>query len=133
MKLLIKSGLYGMYKDEEYEITIDMDDNVKIMTEDKSKIDHTFVDTYKSGLFTKIVNPTELVNCISIVTYGIIQGEKVQVLKEKENDYQVSTNSLLVASNLNLPRVDRDTWIGWISKSKVKLIEEKTSINPLDL
>ncbi|WP_226542564.1 hypothetical protein [Bacillus carboniphilus] len=130
---MIKSGLYGMYKDEEYEITIDMDDNVKIMTEDKSKIDHTFVDTYKSGLFTKIVNPTELVNCISIVTYGIIQGEKVQVLKEKENDYQVSTNSLLVASNLNLPRVDRDTWIGWISKSKVKLIEEKTSINPLDL
>lgn len=125
--------MYGKYRGIEYEITVDMDNNVKIMTEDKGKIDETFADTYNSGLYNKIVKPSELKDCVSIVPYGIIQGEKVQILQEKENKYQVATGSLLVGSNLNLPRVDRDTWLGWIPKSKVKLIEEKTIVNPEDL
>ncbi|MBZ5753248.1 MULTISPECIES: hypothetical protein [Metabacillus] len=130
---MLKSGMYGKYRGIEYEITVDMDNNVKIMTEDKGKIDETFADTYNSGLYNKIVKPSELKDCVSIVPYGIIQGEKVQILQEKENKYQVATGSLLVGSNLNLPRVDRDTWLGWIPKSKVKLIEEKTIVNPEDL
>jgi hypothetical protein len=130
---MLKSGMYGKYRGIEYEITVDMDNNVKIMTEDKGKIDETFADTYNSGLYNKIVKPSELKDCVSIVPYGIIQGEKVQILQEKENKYQVATGSLLVGSNLNLPRVDRDTWLGWILKSKVKLIEEKTIVNPEDL
>lgn len=67
---------------------------------------------------------------VSITTYGIIQGEKVQILQERENHYQVGTGSLLVGSKINLPRVDRDTWLGLVPKSDVKLIEEKKPINP---
>ncbi|MGG0848370.1 hypothetical protein [Peribacillus simplex] len=106
---------------------------MKIITEDKFNIDATFEYNYNSGFYSKIVKPNELLDCVSIVPYGIIQEEKVQILKEKESQYQVATDSLLVGSNLNLTRVDRDTWLGWVSKSKVTLIEEKTPINPEDL
>ncbi|MGG3641019.1 hypothetical protein [Bacillus gobiensis] len=129
----MRSGIFGKYNGLEYEITVDMDDNIKIITDDKEKIDVTFEDIFNSGIYTKKVKPSELMDCVNIVPYGIIQGEKVQILQEKENEFQVATGSLVVGSNLNLPRVDRDTWLGWVSKSLVKLIEEKSPINPNDL
>ncbi|WP_336496164.1 hypothetical protein [Psychrobacillus sp. FJAT-51614] len=46
------------------------------MTDEKEKIDATFEDTYQSGVYTKIVIANELVNCVSIIPYGIIKGEK---------------------------------------------------------
>ncbi|WP_066074048.1 hypothetical protein [Neobacillus soli] len=130
---MLKSGIYGKYRGTEYEITVDMDNNVRVKTEEKGKIDHTFEDLYNNGVYSKKVNPGELMDCVNIDIYGIIQREKVQILQEKENEFQVATGSLLVGSNLNLPRVDRDTWLGWVPKSKVKLIEEKSAINPEDL
>lgn len=130
---MLKSGIYGKYKGLEYEITVDMDNNVKIMTEEITKTDHTFEDTYNSGVYTKIVNPNELIDCVSIVPFGIIQGEKVQILKENGDEFQLATGSMVVGNHLNLPRIDRDTWLGWVPKSKVKLVEEKNAINPHEL
>ncbi|MFB5087064.1 hypothetical protein PGC35_07580 [Psychrobacillus sp. PGGUH221] len=130
---MLKTGLFGSNEGVEYRLTVDMDNNLKIMTEEKEKIDATFEDTYQSGVYTKLVKPNELVNCVSIVSYGIIKGEKVQILKEKDDQYQVATGSLLVGRNLKLPRIDRDSWLGWVSKSEVRLIEEITPINPEDL
>ena len=133
VKSMLKKGLHGIYKGVEYRITVDMDNNLKIITDEKEKIDATFEDTYQSGVYTKIVKPNELVDCVSIIPFGIIKGEKVQILQEKENKYQVATGSILVGSNLNLPRVDRDSWLGWVSKSEVTLIEEITPVNPEEL
>lgn len=130
---MLKKGLHGIYKGVEYRITVDMDNNLKIITDEKEKIDATFEDTYQSGVYTKIVKPNELVDCVSIIPFGIIKGDKVQILQEKENKYQVATGSILVGSNLNLPRVDRDSWLGWVSKSEVTLIEEITPVNPEEL
>ncbi|MGG0658418.1 hypothetical protein [Rummeliibacillus pycnus] len=130
---MLKSGIYGKYKNIEYEITRDMEDNVLIITEDRNKIDETFKDQYNSGIFKKIVQPSELSECISITPYGIIEGEKLQILQERENQYQVGTGVSLIGSKLNLPRVDRDSWLGWVPKSDVILIEEKELVDPNDL
>ncbi|NBJ71603.1 MULTISPECIES: hypothetical protein [Clostridia] len=130
---MLRSDIFGKYKGRIYEITIDMENNMKIMTEDKDKIDTTLEDKYNSGLYTKVVKRNEITDCVSIVPYGIINGEKVQILKEKEDKFQVSSASLLVGSNLKLPRIDRDTWLGWVPKSEVRVIEEKTPINPQEL
>lgn len=130
---LLKSGIYGRYQGVEYEITVDMDGNIEIMTEDKGMIDDTFKDDYNDGLYTKKVMPHELKDCVSIDTYGFIQDEEVQVLQEKGSEYQVGTGDLLVGSKLKLPRIDRDAWLGWVSKDKVKIVEKKRPIDPEDL
>ncbi|OCA90396.1 hypothetical protein A8F94_00420 [Bacillus sp. FJAT-27225] len=130
---MLKSGIYGKYHGIEYEITVDMENNIMIMTEDKRKIDQTFEDKYNSGVYTKIVNSSELVDCVNITPFGIIQGEKLRILQANNNEYQVGTGSMLIGDKINLPRVDRDTRLGWVPKSEVKVIEEKISINPHEL
>jgi hypothetical protein len=116
---MLQLGLYVKYKGIEYGITVNMDGNIKIMTEDLRITDKTFKNTYHSGVYTKIVNPNELVDCVSVEFYGVIPGKNVQVLQEKENKYQIGTGDLLIGSHLNLPRVDRDTWLGWVPKVKL--------------
>lgn len=127
---MIKSGLYAKYNGIEYKVTSDMDGRVMIYTEDKSKVDYTFYNLTGHGIYKKKVNPKELVNCESITTYGVIEGEKVQILQEKDDQFQVGTGSLFIGEKLQLKRVERDSWIGWISKSRVKIIEERRPVNP---
>lgn len=127
---LLKKGIYGKYQGMEYKITVDMDKNIIIMTKDKGKADKTFNYNNYSGVFKKIVQPHDLKDCVKIVPFGIIQDEEVQVLQEREHEYQVGTGDLLVGSKLKLPRIDRDAWLGLVPKDSVKLVEEKTPINP---
>lgn len=39
---MLKKSLYGFYKEVEFRITVDMDYNLKIMTDKKEKTDSTF-------------------------------------------------------------------------------------------
>lgn len=130
---MLKDGIYGKYQGIEYRILVDMDDNMKIMTKDKRKTDNTFYENNNNGLYKKKIMPHELTDCVSITPYGIIQDEKVRVLQEKGNEYQVGTGDLLVGSKLKLPRIDRDTWLGMVPKDSIKLVEEKRLIDPEDL
>lgn|GEM_PF-4490965 len=56
----MKSEIYAIYKDQEYEITVDMDNNVQVITDDPTKIDEIFEDSNNSGLYSKVVKPSEL-------------------------------------------------------------------------
>ncbi len=129
----MKRGIYGKYNNKEYKIIADMNDNILIMTEDKAKIDQTFKETNRGGIFKKIVEPQELSECVSIFSYCLIDDVKVNLIQEREYQYQIETSDLLIGIKLNLPRIDRDTWLGWIPKSNVTLIEERKPFNPLDL
>jgi len=129
----MKYGLYGKYMNIEYEINKDEDNNIIIITEDKTEIDGTFKDTYNSGVFSKIVKPDELTECINIKPYGIIMDKKLEISNERENEFQIVTSDLLIGTQLNLQRVDRDEWKGWVSKLDVTFVEEKKPFNPFDL
>ncbi|MGR6896903.1 hypothetical protein [Rummeliibacillus sp. BSL5] len=129
----MKRGIYGKYNNKEYKIIADMNDNILIMTEDKAKIDQTFKETNRGGIFKKIVEPQELSECESIFSYCLIDDVKVNLIQEREYQYQIETSDLLIGIKLNLPRIDRDTWLGWIPKSNVTLIEERKPFNPIDL
>lgn len=129
----MKYGVYGKYMNIEYEINKDEDNNIIIITEDKTEIDGTFKDTYNSGVFSKIVKPDELTECINIKPYGIIMDKKLEISNERENEFQIVTSDLLIGTQLNLQRVDRDEWKGWVSKLDVTFVEEKKPFNPFDL
>ncbi|MEN1967641.1 hypothetical protein WMZ97_06125 [Lentibacillus sp. N15] len=120
----------GKGQGTEYEITVDMDRNIKIMTKDKEKTDKTFNYYNNSGTFKKLVEPHELKDCVSITPYGIIQDERVRIAQEGGDKYQVSTGSILVGDKLKLSRVDRDHWLGWVPKDSVKLVEKEIAANP---
>lgn len=60
---MIKNGRYGVYKNMEYKINEDMEGNLLIITSEKEKIDSSFVDRFKTGVYSKIINSSKLVQC----------------------------------------------------------------------
>ncbi len=59
--------------------------------------------------------------------------KKLEISNERENEFQIVTSDILIGTQLNLQRVDRDEWKGWASKLDVTFVEEEKPFNPFDL
>lgn len=77
---MIKSGKYALYCGKEYKLNRDMKGNHIIITKDRDCIDASFVDKYGGGVYTKIVELSQLDAIYSVTVYGLVDGEKVLVM-----------------------------------------------------
>ena len=111
---MIKNGKYAYYKGNEYKFSRDADGNYIIITSDLKKTDCTFKDKYNTGVYSKLVNISDV--------------ERVSIIKEKNGEYLVSTNDCKIGEKLKLDRVDKYAYEGWLNSNIVKLDEEKQVI-----
>lgn len=125
---MIKSGKYALYCGKEYKLNRDMKGNSIIITKEKDCIDDSFVDKYGGGVYTKIVELSQLDEIYSITVYGIVDGEKVLVMQESEGKYYVETSDGEIGSKLKLDRVDKYGYGGWIPSDHIQIMEEKNYI-----
>ena len=125
---MIRNGKYAQYNGKEYELLEDMDDNFIIVTENKNLIDRTFEDTYHTGVYSKIVDLSDLDEIYKITTYGKVNEERISIIKEKNGEYLVGTNDCKIGEKLKLERVDKYGYEGWLSSNLVQIIEEKQVI-----
>lgn len=125
---MIKNGIYALYRGKEYELLDDMEGNKVLITDDKNLIDCTFIDQCNSGIYSKIVDLSDLEEVYSITTYGIIDKEKVKIRKQQERGFVVGTNDCKLAENLNFKRVDKYWYEGFVLNNNIKIIEEKKII-----
>lgn len=125
---MIKNGKYAYYKGNEFKFSKDADGNYIIITSDSQKTDDTFKDKYNTGVFSKIVDLLDLDEIYKIVTYGKVNEERVSIIKEKHGEYLVGTNDCKIGEKLNLERVDKYGYEGWLSSNLVQIIEEKEVI-----
>ena len=125
---MIRNGKYAQYNGKEYELLEDMDDNFIIVTENKNLIDSTFEDIYHTGVYSKIVDLSELDEIYKIATYGKVNEERISIIKEKNGEYLVGTSDCKIGEKLNLERVDKYGYEGWLSSNLVQIIEEKQVI-----
>lgn len=125
---MIKNGQYAWYKGNEFELSEDVDDNRIIITEDKRIVDDTFEDTYHTGVFSKIIDLTELDKILRITTYGMINGDRVSIITEKDGGYLVGTSDCKMAEKLQLEPVDKYGYEGWLPEEAVQIFEEKQVI-----
>lgn len=123
-----KSGKYALYAGREYELTQDMDGNNLIITKNKELLDATFKDKYGTGVYSKIVDLSDLDAIYRITVYGNVCEERVSIIKEKNGEYLVSTNDCKIGEKLKLERVDKYGYEGWLSSNLVQIIEEKEVI-----
>ena len=103
---MIKNGKYAYYKGNEYKFSRDADGNYIIITSDLKKTDCTFKDKYNTGVYSKLVNISDVDEIYKIATYGKVNEERVSIIKEK-NKY---------------------AYEGWLNSNIVKLDEEKQVI-----
>lgn len=122
---MIKNGRFCKYHGNEYRLNRDNDGNLVIITKNRATIDATFTDKYNSGVYSKIILPSEIQEAYEYRTYGNVKGVKVNVEKENQEFYFVGTADCKVAEVLGLSRCDKYYYEGKIPKKKVELIEEK--------
>lgn len=125
---MIKNGDYCIYNDIEYEINSDIDGNTLLITQDKTKIDSSFIDEYNSGVYSKKVDEKQIKEIYRIHTFGQIGNLKVNVENELEDYYIVGTSNLEIAKKLGLERCDKYYHQGKILKKDIIITEEKTKI-----
>ena len=125
---MIKNGKYAYYKGNEYKFSRDADGNYIIITSDIKKTDCTFKDKYNTGVYSKLVNISDVDEIYKIATYGKVNEERVSIIKEKNGEYLVSTNDCKIGEKLKLDRVDKYAYEGWLNSNIVKLDEEKQVI-----
>ena len=125
---MIKNGKYAYYKGNEYKFSRDADGNYIIITSDLKKTDCTFKDKYNTGVYSKLVNISDVdeiyKNC------NLWKGEWREGFnyKGKNGEYLVSTNDCKIGEKLKLDRVDKYAYEGWLNSNIVKLDEEKQVI-----
>ena len=122
---MIKSGKYAIYGGNEYILNIDMNGNHVIITSNKDYIDDSFADKYGSGVYAKIIELTQLDEIYSITVYGIVNGERVAIIQERDGSYYVETSDCEKGNRLKLERVDKYGYGGWIHSDDIQIIEEK--------
>jgi hypothetical protein len=122
---MIKSGQYAIYGGNEYELNGDMNGNDIIITTNRNYIDDSFVDDGGSGVYTKIVELSQLDEIYSITVYGIVNGEKLLVCSERDGYYFVETSDCEISDKLQLDRVDKYGYGGWIPSESIQIVEEK--------
>lgn len=122
---MIRDGYYCIYKEKEYELNEDINDNLIILKEDSSKIDLTFIDEYKSGVYSKIVQEKELDEIYKINTIGQLGNLMINVEGETDDSYLVETSSFEIAQKLGLEQCDKYYHQGKILKGNIIIKEEK--------
>jgi hypothetical protein len=122
---MIKSGKYAIYGGNEYILNSDMNGNDIIITSNKDIIDDSFVDNYGSGVYAKVIKLSQLDEIYSITVYGIVNGEKVLIIQERDGSYYVETPDCEKGNKLKLDRVDKYGYGGWIHSNNIQIIEEK--------
>ncbi len=127
---MTESGTYASYNGNIFKLTSDMDDNVIIITEDKENTDASFEDKYNTGVFSKVVDISDLDEIYKIVTYGKVHEERISIIKEKQGEYLVSTSDCKIGEKLKLERVDKYCYEGWLPSSVVQVYEERHIIKP---
>ena len=125
---MIKNGKYAYYKGYEFKFSRDADGNYIIITSDSQKTDDTFKDKYNTGVYSKIVDLSDLDEIYKMTTYGKVNEERVSIIKEKNGEYLVGTNDCKIGEKLKLERVDKYGYEGWLSSNLVQIIEEKQVI-----
>lgn len=96
---MIKNGKYAYYKGNEYKFSRDADGNYIIITSDLKKTDCTFKDKYNTGVYSKLVNISDVDEIYKIATYGKVNEERVSIIKEKNGEYLVSTNDCKIGKS----------------------------------
>ncbi len=122
---MIKSGKYAIYNGNEYQLNRDMNGNQIIITSNENYIDDSFVDKYGSGVYTKIIELSQLEEIYSVTVYGIVDGERVLVLRENDGNYYIETSDCEIGDKLKLNRVDKYGYGGWIHSDNIQIVEEK--------
>ncbi|WP_018665498.1 hypothetical protein [Heyndrickxia acidiproducens] len=133
----MKKGRYAKYKGKEYKARL-LGSKIRLISKNAKDLDEGFQnkkypDSYTNiaglpKLYIKEVDKVEVEDIYDIELNGEIDGLTVQLLDENHTEYLVATSDVAIGIELELDRKDRDLFLDWVPKSRVKTIIKKKPV-----
>ena len=119
------NGNYGIYHGEVHRIGFNQDGTISLSPNSESEIDDTYVDQYHLGIYTKIIDRTELSEAYSLESYAEYKGYKISIAREVGDEYELYLSDYELAQELGFDRSDKYGYDLMVKKADVKVIVEK--------
>ena len=123
------SGTYGVYHGEEHRIGFEPNGKISLSPNSDDEIDDTFVDLYHLGMYTKIINRTELSEAYSLESYAEYKGYKISIAREAGDEYELYLSDYTLTEKLGFGRCDKCGYNLMVKKADVRVIVEKKPIS----
>ena len=124
------NGTYGVYHGVVHRIGFEPNGIIALSPNSDSEIDDTYVDPYHLGMYTKIIDRTELSEAYSVLSYAEYMGHKISIAREVDDEYELYLSDNALAQQLGFERCDKYGYSLMVKKADVEVIVEK---KPLDL
>ena len=122
-------GTYGVYKDEVHSIEKCGEGTVYLYPNSESEIDDTYIDEYNIGVYSKVIDSSELTEMYELSSYVDYKGYKISIARETKDEYELWVADCEIAKMLGFDRCDKYAYNMMVKKSDVEVIVEKTPLN----
>lgn len=118
-------GTYGIYHGEPHRIGFNQDGTISLSPNSDSEIDDTYVDSYHLGMYTKIIDRTELSDAYSLSSYAEYQGYKIDIVRAAGDEFELYLSDHALAQKLGFDRCDKYGYHLMVRKSDVEVFVKK--------
>lgn len=118
-------GTYGVYHGEVHRIGFEPNGKISLSPNSDSEIDGTYVDPYHLGMYTKIIDRTELSEVYSLSSYAEYQGYKIDIVRAAGDEFELYLSDHALAQKLGFDRCDKYGYHLMVRKSDVEVFAEK--------
>lgn len=125
---MYKSGDFAMFNNKEYEFYLNEDNTCNLVTDDPSSVNDGFLKDNLTNRYVKKVDISSIQEAYTIVMIGKYNNMELNIHKEKDGLYLIGTTDAKIANQLNLERVDKYYYQGWISSKKLTVTLQKEMI-----
>ena len=123
-------GTYGIYKGEVHRIDFEAGGKISLYPNSESEIDDTYIDEYNIGVYSKVIDPSDLSEAYELKSYAEYKGYKLYIGGEFGDEYALFAPDHETEIKLNFYESNRGEYTLMVKKSDVKVTVEKT---PIDL
>lgn len=119
------NGTYGIYHGVVHKIGVEPNGKIALSPNSESEIDDTYADPYHIGMYTKLIDRTELSEAYSLSSYAEYQGYKIEIVRETGDEYELYLSDHALAEKLGFDRCDKCGYDLMVKKTDVKVTVEK--------
>ena len=123
------NGTYGVYHGKEHRIGFESNGKIALSPNSDDEIDDTFVDLYHLGIYTKIIDRTELSEAYILEACVEYKGYKISIAREVGDEYELYLSDYTLAEKLDFDRCDKYGYNLMVKKSDVEVIVDKKPIS----
>lgn len=131
----IRNATYTIYKNTEYELSRNSDENFVLYYRGIDCPDKSFlVVNSTNNVFKKTVSdPSEISNAYNVITYAVYKGHTFQITKVEAGLFRLSTGDKIAYEELGLEFIDRGWYETSVNKTDLEKIWEERRPSGYDL